>query len=239
MPHDGCVTDDAAAGDPDPSATLHGAPGPGATGTAPGDGDVLAARRRLRVVQWVSVSGIAAALAILAVGFATGAYSSISELQTLMARVGPVAPALYLLLQAAQVVVPVIPGGIGIVAGPVLFGPVLGTVYNYVGICAGSLFAFHLARRYATPLVDSLFPAKLRTRYRRWTDHANFTRVFALAIVAPIAPDDFLCYIAGTTSMSWRTYTLIILLGKPWAIIAYTFGLVWIASLIPGIGGLM
>jgi len=239
MAHDGSVTDDAAAGGPDPRVALGAAGSPETTGTESDGGDALVARRRLRAVQWVSVAGIVAAIALLLLGFITGAYSSIGELQALMAQVGPLAPVLYILLQAAQVVVPVIPGGVGIVAGPVLFGAVLGTVCNYVGICVGSLFAFYLARRYAAPLVDSLFPAKLRARYRRWTDHKDFTRVFALAIVAPIAPDDFLCYIAGTTSMNWRTYTLIILLGKPWAIIAYTFGLMWITSLIPGIERLM
>ncbi len=207
---------------------------------APADDRAVAAvRRRLRLLQWASVSGVAVTLALLGVGIATGAFTSVTELRALMARVGPVAPALYILLQAVQVVIPVLPGGIGIVAGPVLFGAVWGTVDNYIGICLGSLFAFHLARRYATPLVDSLFPARFRDRYRRWTGHKNFTRMFAIAIVAPVAPDDFLCYMAGTTTMSWRTYTLIILLGKPWAITAYTFGLVWIASWIPGIGRLM
>src|SRR5699024_9307126 len=48
---------------------------------------------------------------------------------------------------------------------------------------------------------------------------------FALAIALPIAPDDLLCYIAGTTRMRWRTYVAIILLCKPWALIAYGLGI--------------
>ena len=196
-------------------------------------------RRRIRVAQWVSVIGVLVVAALLVVGYVTGAYTSIRELQHLMASLGWFAPAVYILFQSAQVVVPMIPGGIGIVAGPLLFGAVLGTVYNYVGICAGSLFAFHLARLYATPLVEALFPAKMLTRYRRITEHRNFTVLFAIAIVLPIAPDDFLCYMAGTTAMRWRTYTLIILLGKPWAVIAYTYLLLWLVSVIPGIGAFL
>ena len=53
---------------------------------------------------------------------------------------------------------------------------------------------------------------------------AHFTRAFALAIALPVAPDDLLCYIAGTTRMTWRTYVAIILLCKPWALIAYGLG---------------
>lgn len=40
-----------------------------------------------------------------------------------------------------------------------------------------------------------------------------------------MAPDDFLCYLAGTTDMTWRRYTAIILLGKPFAIALYSLGL--------------
>ena len=44
------------------------------------------------------------------------------------------------------------------------------------------------------------------------------------SIALPIAPDDLLCYVAGTTRMRWRTYVWIILLCKPWALIAYGLG---------------
>ena len=40
-----------------------------------------------------------------------------------------------------------------------------------------------------------------------------------------MAPDDFLCYLAGTTEMTWRRYVTIILLGKPFAIGLYSLGL--------------
>ena len=49
--------------------------------------------------------------------------------------------------------------------------------------------------------------------------------MFAVAIFAPCAPDDMLCYLAGTTDMNWKTYTLIILLGKPASTALYSLGL--------------
>ena len=95
-----------------------------------------------------------------------------------------------------------------------------------MGICAGSLLAFAVARNCGKPLLHLLFSEKTIVRYSRWTEEKNrFARLFALAIFLPVAPDDFLCYLAGTTEMSWRRYTAIILLCKPFAIALYSLGL--------------
>ena len=127
-------------------------------------------------------------------------------------------------------VVPILPGGLGCLAGVLLFGPLWGFVYNYVGICIGSLAAFGVARNCGKPLLALLFSERTISKYGRWADEKDrFARLFALAIFLPVAPDDFLCYLAGTTDMSWRRYTAIILLGKPFAIALYSLGLtlVW------------
>ena len=41
----------------------------------------------------------------------------------------------------------------------------------------------------------------------------------------PIAPDDLLCYLAGTTKMKFSTYAWIILLGKIPTLVAYGLGI--------------
>lgn len=47
---------------------------------------------------------------------------------------------------------------------------------------------------------------------------------FALLIFLPVAPDDFLCYLAGISKMTVRKFAIIILLGKPLAILLYSMG---------------
>ena len=111
-----------------------------------------------------------------------------------------------------------------------LFGPVWGFVYNYVGICIGSLIAFAVARNCGKPLLSLLFSEKTIQKYGRWAEEKDrFAKLFAWAIFLPVAPDDFLCYLAGTTDMTWRRYAAIIFLGKPFAIALYSLGLtlVW------------
>ena len=186
--------------------------------------------RERRAVQIISLIGFAACILFAVWGWRTGVLTSQERMEALVRSCGAAGIVLFVLFQAVQVVVPVLPGGLGCLAGVLLFGPLWGFVYNYVGICAGSLAAFAVARHCGKPLLAMLFSEKTIAKYSRWTEEKNrFARLFALAIFFPLAPDDFLCYLAGTTSMGWRQYTAIILLGKPFAIALYSLGLtvVW------------
>ena len=181
-------------------------------------------------LQVLSLAGLVACVILALWGWRTGVLTSQEQMHALVHSCGAVGVVLFILFQAVQVVVPVLPGGIGCLAGVLIFGPVWGFVYNYVGICIGSLAAFAVARNCGKPLLTMLFSEKTIAKYSRWAEERNrFARLFALAIFLPVAPDDFLCYLAGTTEMSWRQYTAIILLGKPFAIALYSLGLtvVW------------
>ena len=181
-------------------------------------------------LQVLSLAGLVACVILALWGWRTGVLTSQEQMHALVHSCGAVGIVLFILFQAVQVVVPVLPGGIGCLAGVLIFGPVWGFVYNYVGICIGSLAAFAVARNCGKPLLTMLFSEKTIAKYSRWAEERNrFARLFALAIFLPVSPDDFLCYLAGTTEMSWRQYTAIILLGKPFAIALYSLGLtvVW------------
>ena len=182
------------------------------------------------VLREVSMAGFAVCVLLALWGWQTGVLTSQERLEALVKSCGAAGAVLFTVFQAVQVVVPILPGGLGCLAGVLLFGPVMGFVYNYVGICIGSLMAFAVARSCGRPLLGLLFSQRTIDKYSRWAEEKDrFARLFALAIFLPVAPDDFLCYLAGTTDMSWRRYTAIILLGKPFAISLYSLGLtvVW------------
>lgn len=177
-------------------------------------------------LQAASCTGFVLCVLAALWGWKTGVLTSQERLQALVASCGAAGALLFTAFQAVQVVVPVLPGGLGCLAGVLLFGPGWGFVYNYAGICIGSLIAFGVARNCGKPLLNLMFSEKTIRRYSCWAEEKDrFARLFALAIFLPVAPDDFLCYLAGTTDMSWRRYTAIILLGKPFAIALYSLGL--------------
>ena len=181
-------------------------------------------------LQVVSALGFIICVVVAVWGWQTGVLTSQERLRAMVESSGPAGGVLFTAFQAVQVVVPILPGGLGCLVGVLLFGPLWGFAYNYAGICIGSLLAFAVARSCGRPLLSLLFSEKTIQKYDHWTTERNrFARLFALAIFLPVAPDDFLCYLAGTTDMSWRRYTAIILLGKPFAIALYSLGLtaVW------------
>ena len=188
-----------------------------------------------KIVQAISLTGLVACIIFAVWGWKSGVLTSQEQLEALVRSCGAAGILLFVLFQAVQVVVPVLPGGLGCLAGVLLFGPLWGFVYNYVGICLGSLVVFAVARNCGKPLLSMLFSEKTIAKYSSWAEEKNrFARLFALAIFFPVAPDDFLCYLAGTTSMTWRRFTTIILLGKPLSIALYSLGLTVLFQQITG-----
>ena len=156
-------------------------------------------------------------------GWRTGILTSQEAMTRFVHSGGAWAPLLFLLLQIVQVVIPILPGGISCLIGVLLFGPYLGFFYNYVGICLGSMLAFEIAKSYGRPVLTRFFPESLIEKYDSWTGpDRHFDRWFALAILLPVAPDDFLCYLAGTTRLSWGRFAAIIWLCKPLSIAVYS-----------------
>lgn len=177
-------------------------------------------------MQYLSIAGLIACVVLGIWFWQQGLLTSQERLRTFVGSFGAAGAAVFILFQAVQVVVPILPGGLGCLAGVILFGPWYGFLYNYIGICAGSLAAFAIARSCGQPLLYRMFPREMIDRYDRWSnERGRFARWFAFLIFIPVAPDDYLCFLAGTTEISWRLYTAIILLCKPFAIAMYSLGL--------------
>ena len=142
--------------------------------------------------------------------------------QKYVAGFGLAAPLFLVAVQAAQVILPVLPGLFGCVVGTMMFGAAGGFWCNYIGISAGSIIAFWLARKYGSVLVSRMFPGEKYEKWATWAAGSRFyTVVLFLGMVLPLFPDDYFCYFTGLTKMSARKFVAIILLGKPWCILAY------------------
>ncbi len=176
--------------------------------------------------KWFEITG----WILFAVGvvwaWRAGLFTDTEKLQALLEKSGILAPLLFVIVQAVQVVIPIMPGAIGCVFGVVFFGAFWGFVFNYIGICIGSVCAFLLARKYGMMFVQNMTGSKFYNKYQHFLEKENqFEKMFALLIFLPVAPDDFLCYLAGVSRMRLTRFTTIILLGKPAAIFMYSMGL--------------
>jgi len=179
-----------------------------------------------QLINAVTIMGLLGSAFFIIYGIKMQIFTSQTALEQFMKSAGVFAPSLFVTFQAVQVVIPILPGGIGCLAGVIIFGPVKGFIYNYSGICIGSVIAFLLAKNYGSGFVRSVFNEKTYQKYASWLQKgSNFDKWFALAILSPVAPDDYLCYLAGLTEMRVKKFTLIILACKPIGIAAYSFGI--------------
>ena len=153
-------------------------------------------------------------------------FASPEARQEYLIHFGMMAPLIFMVIQITQVVFPIIPGGLTCVAGVLCFGPVWGFVYNYVSIGVGSCINFLLIRKFGKPLLIRLSSPRLYQKYVGWLDKGErFDRMFAIAIFLPVAPDDFLCMLAGLTKMTFKKFVMIIAVCKPCSIFLYSVGL--------------
>ena len=161
--------------------------------------------------------------AVLLKGWIDGRFDSIDSFREYIVSFGIWGPLILCLIQLLQVVLPVLPGFMGCVVGAALFGAAGGFWINYIGISAGSIAAFWLAKRYGIRLVSKMVPMK---KYEKVIERINrsksYTVLLFLAILLPLAPDDFLCYFSGLIDMSAKKFTAIIILAKPWCILFYS-----------------
>lgn len=166
------------------------------------------------------------AILFLVFGQSKGIFHSTDTFTEYIISFGIWSRLLFILFQIIQVVIPFLPSGIICVTGVLAFGPIAGLIYNYIGICIGSMIAFLLSKRYGSQFVKVIVGKKYYTKYINWVEKGNkFDKAFALAIFFPIAPDDILCYIAGLTKMKFTKFVLILLLAKPMTISIYTLGI--------------
>lgn len=135
---------------------------------------------------------------------------------TLRARIlayGGLAPAIFILIQVAQVVVAPIPGEASGFLGGYLFGAGSGFLYSSLGLTIGSTLAFGGGR-----LLTAFFTERFRhtSFYRRFNHlvcRGDFLIPFVLFLL-PGFPKDSLCYLLGMSSMPWTAFLLIAGVGR-------------------------
>lgn len=180
------------------------------------------------IMNTITIVGLLLMIGLAVWGYSKGIFKSEETFRNFIIGCGIFGGIIFVLFQAVQVVVPILPGSIGCVVGIMAFGPVVGFVFNYIGICVGSVLAFLLAKRYGKNFVQKITNPKQYEKYSTWISQGNkFDRFFTAAIALPVAPDDFLCFLAGLTKMSLKKFIMIILLGKPVALFMYSFALTY------------
>lgn len=170
---------------------------------------------------------IASLITIVAVVFVVyalklGLFDDKTILVNYIKSVGIWAPIIFIILQIFQVIIPVIPGGISCLAGVLAFGPVLGFIYNFIGLMIGSCMAYYISKRYGVTLIRKIFKEETINKYLGYINNNSFKKIFFVGIILPIFPDDLLCYIAGVSTINFKSFISINLVGKIVSLLGYS-----------------
>lgn len=140
-------------------------------------------------------------------------FSTLETIQAFLLQFGAWTPLAFFILQLLQIIIAPIPGGtIGLVGGA-LFGTFWGFVISIAGTLVGSAIVFLLAKRFGRPFVLKF----VRSHHIEKYDHiepSKLNGVLFAIFLFPLFPDDILCFIAGLSTMKFKTFVIIAVLGR-------------------------
>src|SRR5882724_8166492 len=140
-------------------------------------------------------------------------YTRRRRLARFLISLGPWSAAVFMLLQALQVVISPIPGELTGIIGGYVYGVNFGFLFSTLGLTLGSWIAFELATIFGRPLVERFVAKNVLEKFHFLTTNAG--AVFScLLFIIPGFPKDYLCYILGLTGMNLVTFLIVSTIGR-------------------------
>ena len=132
---------------------------------------------------------------------------------TFLTSFGPYSSAVFVLLQALQVVISPIPGELTGIVGGYVYGQGYGFVLSTLGLTLGSWVAFELSSILGRPFVEKLVRKEMVDKFNFLTTTTGATICFLLFLI-PGFPKDMLCYVLGLSRMRLSTFLILSTIGR-------------------------
>ena len=123
-------------------------------------------------------------------------------------------PIIFMLLNAAQVLLAIIPGGPFEVAAGALFGPWFGTLLCDVAMTAGGMITFFFVRKFGLKFIELFVDKKELESVKFLHTNEKYESLLFLFFLFPGTPKDLMCYAVGLTNIKWYKWLLINLVGR-------------------------
>ena len=149
-------------------------------------------------------------------------FTSTKEFKKFILSTGGAGVFIYITIQMLQVVFLPIPAAVICLAGALIYGPWLGTLYCSLGIILGSILAFAMGRMFGFRIVAWIAGYDNASKYSSILNHKGKS-FLPIAFLLPLFPDDILCLIAGITNMNFYYFTTIVTIFRPIAVICMSF----------------
>lgn len=140
-------------------------------------------------------------------------YTDRRFLNQALSEMGLLAPVMFMALQAIQVIVAPIPGGMTGLLGGFLFGEWPGFLYSTIGLGLGSVTAFRLGRWLGPPIIRKLITEDTWQKMGFIVEAEGAVLCFVIFLL-PGFPKDVVCYLLGMSPMSLWVFVVVSTLGR-------------------------
>jgi uncharacterized membrane protein YdjX (TVP38/TMEM64 family) len=130
---------------------------------------------------------------------------NLEQIQDRVSALGVWGPVVMIVLMVVHSVT-FIPAEVIMLANFVLFGPILGLVYTWIGSMLGAYLSFYLARVFGRTIVEKFVSDHLLRRFDQFVNQHGATGLLALRLI-PVISFNALNYAAGFTNLSLWTFT--------------------------------
>lgn len=148
---------------------------------------------------------------------------NLEEIKRLLEQYSELGPLPGILLPFLEALLPILPLVVFVVANASAYGMWLGFLYSWIGVCAGSLVVFMIARKLGYRYGDRIrrrFPKS--EKFFGWVENKGFTPIFLLACF-PFTPSVLVNITSGLSKIPLHTFLTAVLLGKGVMIFTLSF----------------
>ncbi|MGX7108072.1 TVP38/TMEM64 family protein [Facklamia miroungae] len=196
-------------------------------------------KKRIKTQKWMhflNILGLIVTFLLVVWGFQAGVFTDEQKMLDLIKKLGFWGPFVFIIIQIAQTIIPVMPGAITIPIGILAFGPLWGFFLNLLPIYFGSWVNFWIGRKYGKPTVRAILGDKSYYSMLNLFEKKNIGNgLFTFLMFFPFSPADILCYGAGITNMTCKYFFYSLLLGKPVSLAFYGFGTTYLLKWLTGL----
>ena len=133
-------------------------------------------------------------------------------------------PIIFMLLNAVQVLLAIIPGGPFEIAAGALFGPWAGALMCDIAMTAGGMITFFFVKKFGIKFIELFIDRKELESVKFLHTNEKYTSLLFLFFLLPGTPKDLMCYVVGLTDIKWTIWLLINFAGRFPAILLSALG---------------
>lgn len=146
--------------------------------------------------------------------------SSVEAFQKYIQGYGEGAYVIFFLIQFLSVIIAPIPSNISAVAGGAVFGMWGSFFISMLAIISGSTVVFMLARKFGKSFTRRFVSPKVSEKYEQLISSKRGELLLIVLFFLPFLPDDAIGFLVGLSKMNFSKYFLIMMLTRPWEILA-------------------